>query len=266
MYFRRKEFYREVTFRNFGSQRPEFNFNDMSELMIPLPNIDMQKKYVNVYKAMIANQQSYERGLDDLKLLCDVYIEQIRRGLSSKSIGSYIVEINERNSSLQIDNIQGINSSGEFGDTKANTIGLDLSNYKIVRKGQFAYNPSRINLGSIAIQPKKDCIVSPMYIVFAIEKKEDLLPEYLMLWLSRSEFHRSTLFYATGSVRDTFNFDLMKEVKVPIPDIETQRAIVDIYNAYTQRKLINERIKEQINIICPVLICGSLQDGGENCG
>ena len=107
---------------------------------------------------------------------------------------------------LQLDNVQGVNSSSNFGETKANTDGLDFSNYKIVKKGQFAYNPSRINLGSIALLNGEDCIISPMYIVFESIDKKKLLPEYLMLWFGRTEFQRSTSYYATGSVRDTFNF------------------------------------------------------------
>ena len=260
MYFRRDEFYREVTFRNFGSQRPEFNFNDMSDIMIPLPDISVQRKYVAIYKTMVANQQSYERGLEDLKLVCDGYIEDLRRNMECQEIGTYISEINERNSLLQIDNVQGVNSSSNFGETKADTTGLDFRNYKIVKTGQFAYNPSRINLGSIALLTADNCIVSPMYIVFEISDTEKLLPEYLMLWFGRKEFQRSTFFFATGSVRDTFNFDLMKEVKIPIPDIDTQKAIADIYNVYIMRKNINEQLKVQIKDICPILIRGSLEE------
>lgn len=260
MYFRRNEFYREVTFRNFGSQRPEFNFNDMSDIMIPLPDIAVQQKYGAIYKAMVANQQSYERGLEDLKLVCDGYIEDLRRNMECEEIGTYISEINERNSLLQIDNVQGVNSSSNFGETKADTTGLDFRNYKIVKTGEFAYNPSRINLGSIALLTEGNCIVSPMYIVFEISDTKKLLPEYLMLWFGRKEFQRSTFFFATGSVRDTFNFDLMKEVKIPIPDIDTQKAIADIYNVYIMRKNINEQLKVQIKDICPILIRGSLEE------
>lgn len=259
MYFRREEFYREVTFRNFGSQRPEFNFNDMSDIMIPLPEISVQRKYVDVYKSMVANQQSYERGLEDLKLVCDGYIEDLRRKMPCEKIEPYISEVNERNSNLQITNVQGVNSSSSFGETKANTMGLDFSNYKTVKAGQFAYNPSRINLGSIALLNCENCIVSPMYIVFQINNGNKLLPEYLMLWLSRKEFQRSTLFYATGSVRDTFTFDLMKEVQIPIPDIKVQKAIAEIFAVCTTRKQINEQLKEQIKNICPILIRGSLE-------
>ena len=260
LYFRRNEFYREVTFRNFGSQRPEFNFNDMSDIMIPLPDIAVQQKYVAIYKAMVANQQSYERGLEDLKLVCDGYIEDLRRNMEREEIGTYISEINERNSLLQIDNVQGVNSSSNFGETKADTTGLDFRNYKIVKTGEFAYNPSRINLGSIALLTEDNCIVSPMYIVFEISDTTKLLPEYLMLWFGRKEFQRSTFFFATGSVRDTFNFDLMKEVKIPIPDIDTQKAIADIYRVYMSRKKINEQLKKQTKEICPILIRGSLEE------
>lgn len=261
IYFRRDEFRREVRFRNFGSQRPEFSFNDMSDIEIPLPDLPTQNKFVDTYKAMVANQQSYERGLEDLKLVCDGYIEDLRRNMPCEKIGPYIAESSERNTMLSIKRVQGVNSSREFGETKANIDGLDFSNYKIVRYGQFAYNPSRINLGSVALLKDKDCIVSPMYIVFNVDNSDVLLPEYLMLWLERKEFQRSTLFYAMGSVRDTFSFDLMKEVSIPIPDIEVQKAIAEVYAVYIMRKRINEQLKAQIKDICPILIKGSLEEG-----
>ena len=90
IYFRRNEFLREVTFRNFGSQRPEFNFEDMSDIIIPLPDLPTQQKYVDIYNAMVANQQAYERGLEDLKLTCDGYIEELRRKMPCEKIGKYI--------------------------------------------------------------------------------------------------------------------------------------------------------------------------------
>ena len=260
IYFRRKEFYREVTFRNFGSQRPEFNFNDMSDILIPLPDITVQRKYVDIYKAMVANQKSYERGLEDLKLVCDGYIEDLRRRMPCEKIGPYIVESGCRNVDLANERVQGVNSTGEFGETRADTTGLDFSNYKVVKTGQFAYNPSRINLGSIALLREQSCIVSPMYIVFGVTSSQKLLSEYLMLWFGRKEFQRSTLFYAMGSVRDTFSFDLMQEVAIPIPDIKMQKSIAEIFSVYNERKAINERLKAQIKDICPILIKGSLEE------
>ena len=261
LHFNRDEWDREACFRSWGSSTEVFTWEALCEMVLELPDLPTQQKYVYIYKAMVANQQSYERGLEDLKLVCDGYIENLRRNMECEEIGTYISEINERNSLLQIDNVQGVNSSSNFGETKADTTGLDFRNYKIVKTGEFAYNPSRINLGSIALLTEDNCIVSPMYIVFEISDTKKLLPEYLMLWFGRKEFQRSTFFFATGSVRDTFNFDLMKEVKIPIPDIDTQKAIADIYNVYIMRKNINEQLKVQIKDICPILIRGSLEEG-----
>ncbi len=260
MWYLRPEFDRYMLFKTYGSATLFFNWDNMCELEIELPDITIQQKYVDVYNAMIANQRSYERGLEDLKLVCDGYIEDLRRKMPCEPIGPYIAEQNVRNDALKVQRVQGVNSSGEFGETRADTNGLDFSNYKIVKPGQFAYNPSRINLGSIALLNEQDCVVSPMYIVFEVIAPKKLLAEYLMLWFERKEFQRSTLFYAMGSVRDTFSFDLMREVAIPIPDIEVQKVIAEIYTVYTMRKRINEQLKEQIKNICSILIKGSLEE------
>ncbi len=262
IYLRRKEFRREVTFRNFGSQRPEFNFNDLSEIVLPLPSIQQQRKYVNIYLALKSNLAAYQSKVEDLKMVCDGYIEDLRRNMECKTIEPYIREVNSRNVDFKITNVQGVESTGNFTETRANTNGLDFHNYKVVLPNQFAYNPSRINLGSIALRNEKDgkCIVSPMYIVFEVKNTDKLMSNYLLLWLSRSEFLRSTLFYASGSVRDSFDFSEMKEVAIPIPDIKVQQEIVNIHKCYIERQRIADALKEQINNICSVLIRGSLTE------
>lgn len=261
IYFRRSEFCREVTFRNFGSQRPEFNFNDMSDIIVPLPDIKIQRKYVKIYNAMLANQQSYERGLEDLKLVCDAYIEDLRRKMPCEAIGLYIETVKESNVDGKYTHVQGVESSGSFIDTRANMQGVDIRKYTIVRKGDIAYNPSRINIGSIAMYSDEiPCIVSPMYSVFKIINTEKVLPEYLMLWFGRIEFQRYTWYYAAGSVRDTFDFNLMQEVKIPLPTKGIQEDIVNILKVYNIRKDINEKLKSQIKDICPVLIKGSIEE------
>lgn len=261
MYFNRPEFDRYSRFNSWGSARETFSWEEMCDIEIELPDIPTQQKFVDVYKGMVANQQAYEKGLEDLKLVCDGYIEDLRRKIPCEPIGPYIEEVTRTNSDKNIKLVQGVESSGSFMRTKAKMQGVDTANYTIVQKGDIAYNPSRINLGSIAIyRDIKPCIVSPMYVVFCITKKEKLLPEYLMLWLNREEFYRYTWFFAQGSVRDTFEYQLMQEVEIPIPDIETQKSIVNIYNAYIERKEINEKLKAQMKDLCPILIKGSLEE------
>ncbi len=260
MYFNRPEFDRYSRFNSWGSARETFDWSDFCDIPLFLPSLSTQRRYVDVYLSMQDNLQQYQSRLSDLKLTCDAYIENLRRTLPSTPIGAYIEEVNVRNTDLKNTNVQGVESSSNFTETKANTAGLDFSNYKIVKPHQFAYNPSRINIGSIALRYDTDCIISPMYTVFAVSDSNKLLPEYLIMWLTRSEFLRSTLFYAIGSVRDTFDFEDMCNVSIPIPSLSIQREIVDIYACYLERQRIASELKSTLSRLCPLLIRGSLLD------
>ena len=264
MYFRREEFYREVTFRNFGSQRPEFNFNDMSDITIPLPDISIQRQYVAIYKSMVANQQSYERGLEDLKLVCDGYIEDLRRKMPCKKIGQYLRESNQRNDiGLEVDSVRGLATNKEMIPTKADMRGVALNNYKVVSPGQIAYVPDtsrrgdKISLGfNNTTEP---FLVSSISIVFGTNH-DCLLPDYLMLFLTRTEFDRYARFNSWGSARETFDWSEMCNIQIPIPDVRIQKAIAEIFTVYITRKRINEHLKAQIKDICPILIKGSMEE------
>lgn len=267
IYFWRNEFLREVTFRNFGSQRPEFNFEDMSDIIIPLPDLPTQQKYVDVYNAMVANQQAYERGLENLKLTCDAYIENLRRRIPCERIGRYITECNAKNDiGLTLDFVRGISTDKEFIDTKANMDGVSLSNYKIVSPNEIAFISDTSRRGdkiSLAINSSKETyLVSSISTVFRTNS-DHLIPQYLFLFFLRSEFNRYSRFHSWGSARETFDWDAMCDVQIPIPDIEIQKSIAEMYTVYNKRKKINEQLKAQIKNICPILIRGSLEDGGE---
>lgn len=262
LHFNREEWDREACFCSWGSSTEVFSWEALCDMKLTLPSIEQQRKYVDVYLALQNNLAAYQSKVEELKLVCDGYIEELRRKMKCEKIGTYINECNTRNENLCVSKVQGVESSGNFAETRANTNGIDFHNYKIVKPNQFAYNPSRINLGSIALRNEIDgkCIVSPMYVVFEVIDTEKLMPDYLLLWLSRSEFLRSTSFYASGSVRDTFGFDNMNDVEIPIPDISVQREIVNIHKCYIERQRIAEALKEQLKNICPVLIRGSLTE------
>lgn len=266
IYFRRAEFCREVTFRNFGSQRPEFNFNDMSDIIVPLPDIKIQRKYVDIYNAMLANQQSYERGLEDLKLVCDAYIDDLRKKLSHRKLGSYISMCENKNDDLVygIDAVRGVSIEKKFIDTKANMEGVSLKPYEIVNPNEFAYvtvtsrNGEKISLARN--NSNEVYICSSSYIVFKVNDTRELLPEYLSMLFERSEFNRYSRFNSWGSARETFDWEEMCDVRIPVPDIEIQQDIVNIFEAYNTRKDINEKLKAQIKDICPILIKGSIEE------
>ena len=103
-------------------------------------------------------------------------------------------------------------------------------------------------------------MVSSISTVFGT-KKEKLLPEYLMLFFTRAEFDRYARFNSWGSARETFDWDEMCNVEIPVPDISIQKAIAEMYTVYIARTRINEQLKAQIKDICPILIRGSLEEG-----
>lgn len=259
IYLRRNEFRREVTFRNFGSQRPEFNFNDLSDIELPLPSIEQQRKYVDVYLALQNNLAAYQSKVEDLKLVCDGYIEDLRRNFGAEPIGPYLRSIDERNNNLLVTLTQGVDVNMQFIPAKREA--EDQEGTKIVRTGQFAFNKVVKSNGTklpIALREGSDCVISSSYEVFEVVDKEKLLPEYLMLWLSRSETHRQCGYRSYGTTRDVFPFEDLCKLQFPIPNIETQKDIANIYKCYIERQRIAEALKEQLKKICPVLIRGSL--------
>lgn len=259
MYFNRPEFDRYSRFNSWGSAREAFTWEDLCDIEIDLPSIPEQQKVVDVYNAMLANQKAYETGLEDLKLTCDAYIENLRRKMPSESIGKYLIEKNERNANLNIRTL-GVSCEKQFITAKRESDNTD--NYKIVKYNEFAFRPVLDKMSSpmtIALNKSNDCVVSPIYIVFGTNNKV-LLPSYLMLWLSRTETERWLAFNAWGSARSTIGIEEIGELQIPIPKIEIQQLIVDVYNAYIMRKEINEKLKAQIKDICPILIRGSLEN------
>ena len=261
MFFKRSEFDRYARFNSWGSARETFDWNDFCDIKIELPSIEIQNKYVSIYKSMQGNLKVYQSKLDDLKLVCDAYIEELRKKEKPEEIGEYITPTNYRNADLSIKFVQGVENTHKFISTRAKMNGIDLKNYKIVENDDFAYNPARINIGSIALRKGEKCVISPMYETFRVKDKNKLLPEYLMLWLSRDEFKHYTYFYSFGSVRDTFDMSLMKEVKIPIPNITIQRDIAKIYSEYINRIQIINEIKKVYEKICPILVKGAIQEG-----
>jgi type I restriction enzyme S subunit len=253
-------------FHTDSSVRDGMSWDDFCDLEIDIPPISIQQKYVDVYNAMLANQQSYERGLEDLKLVCDAYIEKLRRDIPSQKIGQFLLESDRRNDlDLPVDSVRGLATSKEMIPTKADMKGVSLGNYKMVMPRQIAYVPDTSRRGdkmSLGFNNTDEpLLVSSISEVFGTDV-EKLLPEYLMLFLTRPEFDRYARFNSWGSARETFNFDDMCDVEVPIPDIKVQKAISDIYAVYVDRKHIDDRLKERIKNMCPILIKGSLEEAG----
>ena len=265
LHFNREEWDREACYRSWGSSTEVFGWSALCEMELDLPPLSIQQKYVAVYKAMLANQQSYERGLEDLKLTFDALVDEIKHSSAKKLVGDLLVEIDNRNNSGKLSNVQGINIAKQFMPSVADINGVNLEKYKVVNKGQFAYSgmqTGRDECIRIALYQSDDpIIISPAYTVLQ-DKDKSVLPKYIMIWFSRRESDRRGWFMSDASIRSNLDLNRFYETEVPIPDIKTQSAIVKIYDAYITRRGLCEKLKAQIKDICPTLICGSLEDGG----
>lgn len=253
-------------FHTDSSVRDGMSWEDFCNLEIELPPLPIQQKYVNVYNAMLANQRVYESGLDDLKLICDAYIDKLRHELIQEPIGQYIEMSSQKNDDLiySVNDVRGISIEKRFITTKADMTGVSLKNYSVILPDEFAYvtvtsrNGEKLSLAHNGSEDTYLC--SSSYVVFLVNNKEKLLPSYLSIFFNRAEFDRYSRFHSWGSARETFNWSDMCDVKIPVPDIKIQQYIVNIYTVYQLRREINEQLKVQIKDICPILIKGSIEE------
>ena len=263
LHFNRSEWDREACFRSWGSSTEVFSWDALCEMEVDLPPIDIQRKYVAVYNAMLANQQSYERGLEDLRLTCETLIDDYKHKAPKISVGNILHEVDNRNIDNRITDVQGINITKQFMPSVANTTGVDLSKYKVVQKGQFAFSGMQTGrdqcIRIALLHEDTPIIISPAYSVFEM-KRADILAEYVMMWFSRKEVDRLGWFMSDASIRTNLDMERFYEIKIPVPDSKVQKSIVEIYQAYNSRKEINEKLKTQIKDLCPILIKGSIEE------
>lgn len=262
LFIKRDEFARKCWFEAVGSARNYFRVADLSEFDIELPDLPTQQKYVDIYNAMVANQQAYERGLEDLKLTCDAYIEDLRRKMPCERIGRYIERHDVRNGENGTKNVMGISTSKQFREPTSKVNKNELANYKVCHPRQIGFVQTTHNEKVFTYafnDTDEDIVVSSVNEVFSTQE-DKLFPEYLCIFFNRTEFDRYARFHSWGSARETFTWNDLIEVEIPIPDITIQKSIVEMYTVYNTRKKINTQLKAQIKDICPVLIKGSLEE------
>ncbi|MBD0410932.1 restriction endonuclease subunit S [Pseudoalteromonas distincta] len=167
-----------------------------------------------------------------------------------KKIGDYIRLVDVRNKDLTVETLLGLSITKEFIPSVANTVGTNMANYKIIKKGQFACSLMQVRRDKripVALQSDFDeAIISQAYPVFEVVDSESLEPEYLMMWMSRSEFDRHACFLAVGGVRGSLEWDDFCDMELPIPSIEKQREIVREYKVVSDRIALNEQLTQKL--------------------
>lgn len=176
--------------------------------------------------------------------------------MSYKRLGDYIIEKVEFNEGNKYDLLQGVSNNKYFQKAKTNTIGVDLSKYRVAHHNQFVFNRATTRNGdkiSIALRKGESCIVSPSYRIFEVKDENVLNPDYLLLWFKRPEFDRYARFKSHGSAHEFFDMDEMNDVELPIPSIEKQREIVAQYQAIEKKIKVNEQICEKLEATAQAL-------------
>ena len=179
-------------------------------------------------------------------------------------LGDYIREVNVRNRDLKVTKLVGLTIDKAFIPSVANVIGTDLSNYKVIRREQFACSLMQVSRDGkmpVAMFEEDEAIMSPAYPMFEVVDKTVLLPQYLMMWFSRSEFDREASYYAVGGVRGSLTWEDFCNMKLPVPDIARQREIVAEYEALSNRIRLNEQMIEKLEATAQALYRKMFVDG-----
>lgn len=260
MLFLSKEKDRLGAFYSDGSIRSNLDWERFCDIEILLPSKDIQHKYVDIYNAALKNQQCYERGLDDLKLACDSTVENFKKVYAAESFGKYIKRVDLRNTGNKHRNVKNVSVTKEFSDVSAKVNKEELSNYKVVLPRQISFVQTTHNehVFCNAMNNTNDAIlVTSVNEVFECDESH-ILPEYLCATFNREEFDRYARFHSWGSARETFTWTDLLDVKIPIPPIETQKSIADLFTVLRDRTITNSILKKRIKSLCPILIKGSI--------
>lgn len=257
LYFLRDEFDRYVRSNSWGSATEFFNWDDMCRVKIPLPPIEVQMAYVEAYKGLTALIEENEALLKSLEATAQACVAECRLKWPLVVLSDLITEINERNSNgkFMAPDVRGVNTDKQI--QKAKRQSENLLTYKVVYKNNLVFNPNiKISKAgekfAIGINKDHSCIVSNFYVV--IQVCDRLMPEFLYLWLIREDFARYIRFVSCSTVRESFGFDDMCRVKIPLPPIEVQKAIVALYHCAEEARSIADEARAQLAQACPAMI------------
>ena len=258
--FLKEDFNRYVVTNSWGSATEFFNWDDMCRVKIPLPPIEVQRAYVDAYKGLTALIEENESLLKSLEATAQACVAECREKWPIEEVGSFLEETDDRNTDEELDlnAVRGISIEKCFIQTKADMEGVSLRPYKIISPREFAYvtvtsrNGNKISIAMNSSE--EEFLVSSSYAAFRVRDGSPLEPEYLYLQFKRPEFDRYARFNSWGSARETFNWEDMCRVKIPLPPIEVQRAIVALYHCAEEARKIAAEARLQLTQACPAMI------------
>lgn len=257
MILTREEFGRLAWFHTDASIRGNLPEKDFKEILIPVPHIDIQRELVDVYNGVKALAEQNEALIEPLSKACEAFIENCKKSYKKVELGEYIEEFDKRNSNNSIKLVKSVSVTKEFKDTNAKVNKGELSGYKIVPPNFIAYVQTTKNEKCFAnaLNTTNDTyVVSQVDKVITTKDASKLNIGYLHLILRSNEFSRYAIFNSWGSARETFDWSELCRVKIPLPPLEVQQSIVDLYNCLEEAKKIASKAREQLKTLCPALV------------
>lgn len=264
MILTREEFGRVAWFHTDASIRGNLPEKDFKEILIPVPHIDIQRVLVDVYNGVKALAEQNEALIEPLSKACEAFIVDCKAKYPEVELSNgqddYIEICDERNSEnkYSLDNVRGISIQKKLIPTKADMKDVSLTPYKLLKPYEFSYvTVTSRNGGKISLamnDTDNTYLVSSSYENFRCKDCSKLMPEYLYLLLSRSEFDRYARFNSWGSARETFDWSELCRVKIPLPPLEVQQSIVDLYKCLEEAKKIASEAREKLKALCPALV------------
>ena len=258
--FSNKEIDRLTWFYTDSSIRGNLKENRFLDIKMPLPSVAEQQKVVNAWRAFREIKEQNEAKAAPLMQLCQSYIQEIRKKKNVRNyrIGNAIEVIDKTNKDGSPYEVLGLNNNKMFMPTVASMDTINTSKYKIIRKGEFAFSgmqTGRDKCIRIALYDKDiPALISPAYTTFILDKEEPILPEYFMMIFKNPEMDRLGWFYSDSSVRANLDWNRFIDIEIPLPPIEVQQAIVNIYKCANKAKLIAEEADRLSREVCPALL------------
>lgn len=247
----RSEFDRLSRFNSWGSARETFDWTELCRIQIPLPNIDVQRELVNTYNGLKALAEQNEALIKPLTEACQAYIAECKKKYNEVELGRVINQRREKYSGKESLPIRGVSRDGFIPPKQKDA---DLSKYNVFYKYDFVFNPARMELNSIALNIELEKgICSSLYEVFSVDTSM-VLPEFINIFIKRSEFARQCEYIGSGSAREYCRVDNISEIKFPKPPPEIQQAIINLNNCAEVAKNIANDAREKMKMLCPALV------------
>lgn len=253
----REEWDRNACFRSWGSSTEVFSWNEFSLMEISLPSIEVQQKLVDTYNGLKALAEQNEALIEPLSKACEAFIVDCKTKYPIVELGGYIEEFDRRDSDNAIKLVKSVSVTKEFKETNAKVNKDELSGYKLVPPYHIAYVQTTKNEKCFAnaLNTSSDTyVVSQVDRVIFSRDPKVLDIRFLHLIFRSKEFDRYAIFNSWGSARETFDYSELCRTRIPLPPIEEQRSIADLYNCLEEAKKIASEARERLKTLCPALV------------